>query len=108
MGTARQGPYAVGLQVPLQPHEARLLGPKAEGPPSGYRNVRLHAVELARSENTCRNNQCQQCLNIRGLELGDGISSGTTWSATDTVVATALGPQHSSMSRVPCPTRLKK
>lgn len=78
MGTARQCPHAVELQVPLQPHEARLLGPKAEGPPSGYRNVQLHAVELARSENTCRNNQCQQCLNIRGLELGDGISSGTT------------------------------
>lgn len=43
--TARQCPQAVELQVPLQPHEVRLLGPKAEGPLSDYRNVQLHAVE---------------------------------------------------------------
>jgi hypothetical protein len=62
------------LQVPLQLREVRLLGPKAEGPLSDYRNVQLHAVELARSENTCKNNNHgQQCLTIRGLELGNTI-----------------------------------
>ena len=96
MDTARQGPHAVGLQVPLQPREVRLLGPKAEGPLSDYRNVQLHAVELARSENTCRNNnQRQQGLNIRGLDLGDGIRSDTTRCIIYIPVSTTLGPQHS-------------
>lgn len=84
------------IQVPLQRREVRLLGPKAEGPPSDYRNVQLHAVELARSENTCRNNnQCQQCLNIRDLDLGGGIRSDTTQCVIYIPVATTLGPQHS-------------
>lgn len=66
---ARQPPQVGQSQVPLQPREVRLLGPKAGGPLSDYRNVQLHAVELARSENTCRkNNQCQKCLNTRGLD----------------------------------------
>lgn len=73
MDTAHQSLHTNELQVPLRPHEVRLLGPKAEGPLSDYHNVQLHAVELARSENTCRNNnQRQKCLNIRALDLGDG------------------------------------
>lgn len=93
MDTACQRPHAVELQVPLQPHEVRLLGPKAEGPLSDYHNVQLHAVELARSENTCRNNnQCQKCLNIRGLDLGDVIRLDTTQSIIYILVSTILGP----------------
>lgn len=57
MDTSCYSPQVVELQVPLQPHEVRLLGPKAEEPLSDYRNVQLHAVELARSGNTCRNNK---------------------------------------------------
>lgn len=57
------------LQVPLRLREVRLPGPKAEGPLSGYRNALLRAVELARSENTCRdNNQGQR---VKGVLVGD-------------------------------------
>lgn len=94
--TAHRPPRAVQSQVPLQPREVRLLGPKAGGPLSDYRNVQLRAVELARSENTCRNNnQCQKCLNIRGLYLGDGISVGSTQSVSYIPLSTMLGPQRS-------------
>lgn len=70
MDAAHQYSLAVELQVPLQQHGARLLGPEAEGPLSDYRNVQLHAVELARSENTCRNNnQCQSSqTSVIGLD----------------------------------------
>lgn len=69
----------IELQIPLQLRGVRLPGPKAEGPLSDYRNVLLHAVELARSENTCRdNNQGQKCLSRRVLALGNGIRLDTT------------------------------
>lgn len=96
MDAAHRPLWAVRSQVPLQPREVRLLGPKAGGPLSDYHNVQLHAVELARSENTCRNNnQCQKCLNIRGLDLGDGISVGSTQSVSYIPLSTMLGPQSS-------------
>lgn len=67
------------LQVPLRLREVRLPGPKAEGPLSGYRNALLHAVELARSENTCRdNNQGQRCLSRRLTESRNGVRPHTT------------------------------
>ena len=67
------------LQIPLPLRGVRLPGPRAEGPLSDYRNALLHAVELARSENTCRdNNQGQKCLSRRFLDLGNGIRLGTT------------------------------
>lgn len=64
---------ATEAQVPLQLHEVTLLGPTAEGPLSDYHNVQRHAVELVRSENMCRNNQCQDCVNISILECGDCV-----------------------------------
>lgn len=67
------------LQVPLQLREVRLPGPKAEGPLSDYHNALLRAVELARSENTCRdNNQGQKGLSRRFLDVGSGIRLHTT------------------------------
>lgn len=83
-------------QVPLRLREVKLLGPKAGGPLSDYRNVQPHAVGLARSENTCRNNNHgQKCLNTRGLGVGDGVSLGSTQSAIYIPDSTTLGPQHS-------------
>lgn len=75
----------------MQPRGVRLLGPEAEEPLSDYRNVQPHAVELARSENTCRNNKGQSD-NARGLDLGDGIRLDTAQGVIYIPVSTIRGP----------------
>ena len=75
----------------MQPRGVRLLGPEAEEPLSDYRNVQPHAVELARSENTCRNNNKGQSDNARGLDLGDGIRLDTAQGVIYIPVSTIRG-----------------